>query len=118
MAGYTFFPSQISSDNREYFSRGINLSGADLNEKLSPAVYGKTKFIPPLQELDYYASRGFSVVRLPYLWERLQPALFGELDEAELGRIEVSLRPRRRATFGSFSLRIILAVTCSRAMRP
>jgi endoglucanase len=88
MAGHTFFPSTNSTENRGYFSRGINLSGAELNEKLSPAVYGKDYIYPPLQELDYYASKGFSVVRLPYLWERLQPALFGELDEAELGRIK------------------------------
>src|SRR5580700_6971170 len=88
MAGHTFFPSTNSTENREYFSRGINLSGAELNEKFSPAVYGKDYIYPPLQELDYYASKGFSVVRLPYLWERLQPALFGELDEAELGRIK------------------------------
>src|SRR5580700_2128529 len=88
MAGHTFFPPMNSTENREYFSRGINLSGAELNEKFSPAVYGKDYIYPPLQELDYYASKGFSVVRLPYLWERLQPALFGELDEAELGRIK------------------------------
>jgi endoglucanase len=94
MAGYAFFPSTISfpstvsAENRAYFSRGINLSGAELNEKRSPAVYGKDYIYPPPQELDYYASKGFSVVRLPYLWERLQPALFGQLDEAELGRIK------------------------------
>ena len=88
MAGYTFFPSTIPVEDRAYFSRGINLSGAELNEKLTPAVYSKDYIYPPVQELDYYASKGFSVVRLPYLWERLQPALFGELDEAELDRIK------------------------------
>ena len=88
MAGYTFFPSTVPAENTAYFSRGINLSGAELNEKRTRAVYGKDYIYPPLQELDYYASKGFSVVRLPYLWERLQPSLFGQLDETELDRIK------------------------------
>src|SRR6185312_3338364 len=42
---------------------------------------------PSPQDLDYYAHKGFTVVRLPYRWERLQHSLFGELNEAELARI-------------------------------
>jgi endoglucanase len=69
------------------FSRGINLSGGEYNPGRSPAVYGRNYIYPSSQELDYYAHKGFAVVRLPYRWERLQPKLFGNLDQAELARI-------------------------------
>jgi endoglucanase len=78
----------LSGENQSSFARGINLSGGELNRARKPAVYGKDYIYPPLQELDYYASKGFTVVRLPYSWERLQPSLFGNLDGAELGRIK------------------------------
>jgi endoglucanase len=71
-----------------YFARGMNLSSGELNPDHKPAIYAKDYIYPPPQELDYYAGKGFTVVRLPYRWERLQPSLFGELDGAELGRIK------------------------------
>jgi len=73
---------------RQAFVRGINLSGAELNPDRIPGVLGRDYLYPPVHELDYYASKGFDVVRLPFLWERLQPELFGKLDDAELGRIK------------------------------
>jgi len=78
----------LSPDNRLSFARGINLSGAELNPERQSAVYGKDYIYPTPEELDYYASKGFAVVRLPYRWERLQPSLLGSLDDAELGRIK------------------------------
>jgi endoglucanase len=73
--------------NRVDFSRGIALSGGEYNANRSSAVYGRDYIYPSPQELDYYAQKGFAVVRLPYRWERLQPVLFGSLDRAELRRI-------------------------------
>ena len=75
-----------SADDQFLFARGINLSGGELNP--GKTVYGKDYIFPSPQELDYYASKGFTVVRLPYRWERLQPSLFGKLDGNEVGRIE------------------------------
>ena len=80
--------SAAASSIEPAFARGINLSGAELNEDRKPAVYGRDYVYPPVHELDYYASKGFTVVRLPYCWERLQPSLFGKLDDIELGRIK------------------------------
>jgi endoglucanase len=74
--------------NNTIFARGINLSSAEFNDERSPGVYGKDYIYPPQEDLDYYASKGFTVVRLPYRWERLQHSLFGELDSGELGRIK------------------------------
>ena len=69
------------------FSRGITLSGGEYNPKRNSAVYGHDYIYPSPRELDYYAQKGFAIVRLPYRWERLQRVLFGRLDGAELGRI-------------------------------
>jgi endoglucanase len=79
--------SETAVLNRVYFSRGIALSGGEYNEKRNSAVYGHDYIYPSPQELDYYAQKGFAVVRLPYRWERLQRVLFGSLDVAELVRI-------------------------------
>ncbi len=78
----------LSADSQWYFARGINLSSGELEPERKRAVYGKDYVYPPPRELDYYKSKGFSVVRLPYRWERLQPSLFGKLDGVELRRIE------------------------------
>jgi endoglucanase len=86
------------------FERGINLSGAELNPDRKPAVYGRDYIYPSASELDYYASKGFSVVRLPYRWERLQPSLFGNLDEVELGRIKTVI-----AAAHNRNMRVILS---------
>jgi endoglucanase len=77
----------VSSADNIIFARGINLSGAELNCERTRAVSGKDYIYPPQQDLDYYVSKGFAVVRLPYCWERLQHSLFGDLDSSELGRI-------------------------------
>lgn len=57
-----------SASGEPTFFRGINLSGAELNVERNPGVYGKDFVYPSSQELDYYASKGFAVVRLPYRW--------------------------------------------------
>lgn len=65
--------------------RGINISGAEFG-----ALGGKadTDYTwPSISTLDYFAGKGFNAIRLPFLWERLQPALMGPLDEAELSRL-------------------------------
>jgi endoglucanase len=65
--------------------RGINLSGAEFG-----SIGGKVDkdyTWPSTNTLDYFANKGFNTVRLPFKWERLQPTLMGELDEAELSRL-------------------------------
>lgn len=65
--------------------RGINISGAEFG-----AMNGKVDkdyVWPSLDTLDYFAGKGFNTVRLPFLWERLQPKLMGPLDDAELSRL-------------------------------
>lgn len=65
--------------------RGINLSGAEFGSM--GGKVDKDYTWPATNTLDYFAGKGFNTVRLPFKWERLQPKLMGELDEAELSRL-------------------------------
>jgi endoglucanase len=53
-----------------------------------PGVFGTDYTYPTHSEIDYYAAKGMGVVRLPFLWERIQRSEFGQLDAAELGRLD------------------------------
>jgi endoglucanase len=70
------------------FTRGISLASAEFQANRIPGIYGRDYVYPSAQNLDYYKSRGFDLIRLPFLWERLQPALFSDLADAEFGRIK------------------------------
>ncbi|HTM76186.1 MAG TPA: hypothetical protein VL133_00950 [Devosia sp.] len=59
---------------------GINLSGAEYEVTGNGAT--DTHFVFPTQaQIDYYGAKGFSQIRLPLSWERLQPTLNGELNQ-------------------------------------
>ena len=75
---------------------GVNLAGAEFagtdpnNGSVPgtvPGVYNKNYTYPTDAEIDYYASKGLGVIRLP-LWERLQHSELATLDPAELSRLE------------------------------
>ena len=53
-----------------------------------PGVFGTDYIYPTHAEIDYYASKGLDVIRLPFLWERLQRTELGPLDDAELARLD------------------------------
>src|SRR5438045_9098049 len=65
---------------------GVNLSGAEFGSNV-PGSFGTDYTYPTHAEIDYYAGKGLSVIRLPFLWERLQHSEFGAFDAAELGRL-------------------------------
>jgi endoglucanase len=66
---------------------GVNLSGAEFGSNV-PGSFGTDYTYPTHAEIDYYAGKGLSVIRLPFLWERLQHSEFGAFDAAELGRLD------------------------------
>jgi endoglucanase len=86
------------------FSRGINLPSAALNDEAVPGVYGTDYIYPSSKYIDYYAQKGFAVIRLPYRWERLQRSLFDDLDRTELARINSFLAAARER-----NVRVILS---------
>jgi endoglucanase len=66
---------------------GVNLSGAEFGSNV-PGSFGTDYTYPTHAEIDYYAGKGLSVIRLPFLWERLQHSEFGAFDATELARLD------------------------------
>ena len=69
------------------FLIGVNLAGAEFGSNV-PGVFGTDYTYPTHGEIDYYSSKGMNVIRLPFLWERVQRNAFAALDGAELGRLD------------------------------
>ena len=69
--------------------RGVNLSGAEFAHDAAhlPGVVDRDYRYPTANDLRFVAAHGHRMVRLPVRWERVQPALLGPLQAAELGRI-------------------------------
>lgn len=67
---------------------GVNLAGAEFSSQKNPGTYGFDYTYPSHSEIDYYADAGMSVIRLPFLWERLQTSAFGPLDASQLAHID------------------------------
>jgi endoglucanase len=68
---------------------GVNLSGAENGSR--GATYGSDYVYPSATDFGYYKSRGLELVRIPFKWEHLQPTLYGELDSAELARLDATI---------------------------
>jgi endoglucanase len=74
----------VFSQSSDY---GVNLAGLEFGTTV-PGVIGTDFFQPTTDELDYYKSKGLKVMRIPFLWERVQPILNGALDPTYLGYID------------------------------
>ncbi len=60
--------------------RGANIAGGEFGAV--PGTYGVDYTYPTKAEIDYYADRGFNVLRVPFTWERVQHRLYADLDTA------------------------------------
>lgn len=70
---------------------GVNLAGAEFKARQLPGVIGKDYGYPGPAEIGYFAAKGATAIRLPVLWERVQPELMGELDAAQVKAIAAVL---------------------------
>ena len=68
--------------------RGVSLAGAEFGESKLPGIHGQDYIYPANDSVGYYQRKGMNLVRLPFLWERLQPQLNQELDSNELERLK------------------------------
>nr|WP_315427318.1 glycoside hydrolase family 5 protein [uncultured Albidiferax sp.] len=80
-------PAQASSRNDLMF-RGINLGAAAIAAKIQPGLHGTNYLWPTAAEVSLFASAGFNTLRVPFLWERMQPVLNMPFNEAELARLD------------------------------
>ena len=67
---------------------GVNLSGAEFAPQNDPGTYNVDYTYPTHQEIDYYAGKGMTVIRLPFLMDRMQGAANGPLNTAQLGYMD------------------------------
>jgi endoglucanase len=73
--------------------RGVSLAGADFGEGSLPGTHGTHYIYPSAGSVDYFRRKGMNIVRLPFRWERLQPALGNALDATELARLRSFVDP-------------------------
>ncbi len=70
---------------------GVNFGSGVFDPGTVPGIYNKGYTYADESYYKRHAGLGFKLVRLGFLWERIQPKLGTELDAAELGRIKQSL---------------------------
>ncbi len=70
---------------------GVNFGSGVFDPANVPGIYNKGYTFADESYYKRHAGLGFKLVRLGFLWERVQPKLGTELDAAELGRIKQSL---------------------------
>lgn len=75
--------------------RGINLAGAEFGSVGQP--FGEGYTYPSDKTIGYFHDKGFNGVRLPFLWERLQPKLYDKFDATELRRLKSTIKAIRSA---------------------
>ena len=79
-AGPENTPARSQGDD---FVRGVNISGAEFGPV--SGTLDRDYSYPTDANIAYYRAHGFTIVRLPFKWERMQRTLFGELDRAGNG---------------------------------
>ena len=75
---------------------GVNLAGLEFRSGQLPGRLDHDYAAPTVAELDYYHACGARAVRVPFLWERLQPDLTGAFDP-DYARIVFNLIDQTRA---------------------
>ncbi len=71
---------------------GVNWAGAEFASGTLPGVEGKNFGWPTAESLDYWKSKGVRLIRLPFLWERLQPELKKDFDKAYCDSLKNSVK--------------------------
>jgi endoglucanase len=81
------FPIYLLAEETVRFT-GINLAGGEFGGNKAHAVHGKDYIYPTLADITRFADIGMNVIRVPFLWERIQPKLNGPLNETELSHLD------------------------------
>lgn len=77
---------------------GVNLAGAEFFHKKMKGVgiFGKDYHYPTIEELDYWKSKGMTLIRLPFKWERIQHQLYGKLNRKEINYVKYLLKEAQK----------------------
>ncbi|ATI80048.1 glycosyl hydrolase family 5 [Sphingobium yanoikuyae] len=67
---------------------GINLAGGEFNSGRKPGIFGKDYIYPDTRTAAPFVAMGMKIVRVPILWERIQPVPLQPLSAAEQARLD------------------------------
>ena len=74
---------------------GANVAGGEFNPAKSDAEHARDYIYPGTTEIALLKRLGLRVMRVPFLWERLQPSTLRPLDENEAKRIDAVVEQAR-----------------------
>ena len=72
--------------------RGVSLAGAEFAPAYLPGVHNRNYRYPDAASVAYFKAKGMDTVRLPFLWERLQPSLNQTFNPTEAARLTTLVR--------------------------
>ena len=70
---------------------GVNIAGGEFNSARKPGIFGKDYIYPDAKTAQPFIDMGMQVVRVPILWERVQPTPLKPLSTTEMALIDKSL---------------------------
>lgn len=79
------------------YLRGVNIMDLGMSGGVYPGIYNTNYTSPTLAGMHALKARGLNVVRLPFLWERVQATLGGPLEAAYLGYLLQAMRDANTA---------------------
>jgi len=74
---------------------GVNLASGEFAPEKLPGEHGRDYIYPGAATAAPFRAMGMNSVRIPVLWERLQPSPNAPLDAAEMARLDASLASLR-----------------------
>ena len=79
-----------SSETNQYV--GINIAGAEFKSGVLPGKQGTDYLWPTPSDISQFAQAGFNTIRVPFLWQRMQPELYKPLSEAEANYLDTVIK--------------------------
>ncbi len=70
---------------------GVNLAGGEFKSEVLPGKLGQDYIYPDKSVAQPFVTHGFNTVRVPILWERLQPSPFKPLSDTEMQALDASI---------------------------
>ena len=81
----------LASSLQAQYKRGVNLAGPEFGDDALPGKDGVNYTFNSEASYEYFAEKGFQIIRVPVLWERLQHQPFGALDQDYLAGLQNNL---------------------------
>ena len=73
------------------FLRGVSLAGAEFSDDHIPGILNVDFAYNSEASFRYFSGKGLNLIRIPVRWERLQPILFGPLEESNLSALKTNI---------------------------